>query len=117
MTTSSDRRACALTLLLLAAPAGAARAACQVAVDPVAFGTIDTRREATGTGRVLVTCDAATSVGVALSAPGGARRLAGPGSAALIYELFQDVARTTRWDDGGFRPPAAPASRRPSRRA
>jgi spore coat protein U-like protein len=88
-----------------------------VAVDPVAFGTIDTTRESTGTGRVVVTCDAATGVGVALSAPGGARRLAGPGGAGLIYELYQDVARTTRWGDGGFRPArgASVAATEPSR--
>lgn len=101
----SAARTCALLALLVAAPAGAARAACQMAVDAVAFGTIDTTRESTGTGRVVVTCDAATGVSVALSAPAGARRMAGPGSAALIYELYQDVARTTRWGDGGIRPP------------
>jgi spore coat protein U-like protein len=109
--------AAAMRALLLAAPAGAAQAACQVAVDPVAFGTIDPTRESTGTGRVVVTCDAATATSVALSAPGGGRTLAGPGGAAIFYELYQDVARTTRWGDGGFRPArgASVGSTEPSR--
>jgi spore coat protein U-like protein len=71
-----------------------------VAVDPVAFGTIDPTRESTGTGRVVVTCDDATGVTVELSAPSGARRMAGPSGAELAYELYQDAANAVAWGSG-----------------
>lgn len=97
---------------LAAAPAGAA---CDVDSNPVAFGTVDPTQRTTGNGRILVTCDTPTSFTVALSAPSGTRRMDGPGSATLAYELYQDSGRSTPWGDGGSRPTrsgSAPADER-----
>lgn len=99
----------ALAALLLAPPlavatAAPAGAACEVDANPVAFGTVDPTRRSTGTGRIVVTCDAATAFTVGLSDPGGTRRMSGPGSATLAYELYQDASRSLAWGEGGGRP-------------
>ena len=96
-------------LLLLAAVCPAtARAACQVNGDPVAFGTVDLSQRSTGTGRVVVSCDASTAFEVGINAPSGDgdRRMTGPGGAALAYELYQDAARSVAWGEGGGSRPA-----------
>jgi spore coat protein U-like protein len=86
--------------LILAAPA--ALAACSVAVDPVAFGVIDSTRQATGTGEVVVRCDAPASfeVGISPGRSGGTRRMTGPENGRLDYHLHTDAGRSIPWGDG-----------------
>lgn len=40
------------------------------------------------------------SLGAGSNASGGTRRLAGPASSFLSYQLFRDSARTLAWGDG-----------------
>ncbi|MEK0081961.1 spore coat U domain-containing protein [Benzoatithermus flavus] len=96
-------RASLLTLgLALAAPLPA-WAACSVSADPVAFGTIDVTRTSTGTGAVIVRCDAAASfeVGISPGRSGGEpRQMAGPQGGRLDYYLFADAGHSVPWGDG-----------------
>jgi spore coat protein U-like protein len=69
-------------------------------VNLVAFGVVELDRRSTGTGRVVVSCDAATSFEVAIGGD-GTRRMSGPGGGRLVYELYQDAAHAVRWGDGG----------------
>jgi spore coat protein U-like protein len=95
------RLARAAAAALAAAHAGPALADCQVSVNLVAFGIVELDRQSTGTGRVVVSCDAATSFEVAIAGEGGgARRMSGPDGGRLAYDLYQDAAHAVRWGDG-----------------
>lgn len=90
-----------LVLLMLAA--GPAAAGCDVAVKPVAFGSIDSMSQARSTGEVVVRCDAATAFSVGISPGRGGsngRRMDGPGDARLDYGLFADAGYSIPWGDG-----------------
>ena len=104
-----------LAILLLATAPGAARAACQINANAVAFGAVRPGLQASGTGRLVVTCDRATQMQVGIAAASGTRTMRGPGNAKLAYDLFQDSAHRTRWGsgkaDGSARPAAAAAGR------
>jgi spore coat protein U-like protein len=103
-----------LALLLLAVP-GAARAGCQVNANAVAFGAVRPGQQASGTGRLVVSCDQATRMQVGIAAASGTRTMRGPGNAKLAYDLFQDAGHRTRWGSGradGSARPAAVAARR-----
>lgn len=90
-----------LALGLALVTAGPALAACSVDAEPVAFGTIDVTRPSTGTGTILVRCDAEASFEVGISTDGGSsRRMEGPGGARLDYQLYTDASRSTPWSDG-----------------
>lgn len=96
------RRASALLLPLLLAATPAA-AGCEVAVRPVAFGSIDTMGQARTTGEVVVRCDTAASFAVGISSGrggSGGRRMDGPGDARLDYALFADAGYSVPWGDG-----------------
>ena len=81
-----------------------ANALCSVELSPVAFGVVDTTQRSTGTGEVVVRCDAAADFDVTISsggAAGGTRRMNGPGGSRLDYRLFSDAGRSVPWGDGG----------------
>ena len=100
-----------LAILLLATAPGVARAACQINANAVAFGAVRPGLQASGTGRLVVACDRATQMQVAIAAASSTRYMRGPGNAKLAYDLFQDSAHRTRWGsgkaDGSARPAAA----------
>jgi spore coat protein U-like protein len=77
---------------------------CSISTTNLAFGTYTTAAVLDGTAAVTVNCTNSTNYAVSLSAgqnlSGGTRRLAGPLSSYLTYQLFQDSARTTAWADG-----------------
>ena len=104
-----------LALLLLAAVPGAARAACQINANAVAFGAVRPGQQASGTGRLVIACDRATQMQVGIAAAGSTRYMRGPGNSKLAYDLFQDAGHRTRWGsgkaDGSLRPAAADAGR------
>ena len=101
-------RLCAL--LLLAYPAGDARAICNVTATSVSFGSYDVFAAAPldSTGSVTVSCDyvVARNVTVSIGASptsGGfnPRRMNPPtGSDRLDYNLFTTSSRSTIWGDG-----------------
>lgn len=85
---------------VLGATVRMAGADCSLAVDPVAFGTIELGRSATGTGSLVVRCDEATSFTIAIAPGEGTQRMRGPGGAHLDYDLFQDAGHSRPWGDG-----------------
>ncbi|HET6522222.1 MAG TPA: spore coat protein U domain-containing protein [Geminicoccaceae bacterium] len=90
-----------LALALWLCPAGA-RAACQVALQSVVFGSINVLQNNLGNGRVDVTCTAATSfqVGIPGADGDGLRTMTGPGGALLDYYLSSQAGFGTLWGDG-----------------
>lgn len=93
-------------LVLIAAAAGwpMPTFACTVSASPVAFGVVDMKRDTEGTGVVVVRCETATSfrVGISSGGRGGEdRRMDGPGSHTLRYQLYQDAGHATIWGDDG----------------
>lgn len=82
---------------------GSVLGTCSISTTNLAFGTY-TAAVLDGTATVTVNCTNSTNYTVSLSAgqnlSGGTRRLAGPLSSYLTYQLFQDSARATAWADG-----------------
>lgn len=89
--------------LMLAVPA-AARAACSVTPQAVAFGGYDPLGASAvdGVGNINITCDTVTAMTVSLSSGGGTfadRRMIG-GASQLGYNLYTNSSRVTVWGDG-----------------
>jgi spore coat protein U-like protein len=78
------------------------QATCIVSATPMAFGTY-TGLLASATSTVSVTCTNTTpynvglNAGLATGATVATRKMTGPGSALLGYDLFSDSARTVNW--------------------
>jgi spore coat protein U-like protein len=88
-------------------------AACSVDLEPVSFGAVDTQRQTSGTGQVVVRCDTAATfaVGISPGGGGGARRMLGPDGVRLDYYLFSDAGRSVPWGDGqAIGPPVSASS-------
>ena len=103
---------CVLVAAMLGISAPA-RAACTVDLDPVSFGIVDTQRQTTGTGQIVVRCDSAATfaVGIAPGGSGGTRRMLGPDGTRLDYYLFSDAGRSVPWGDGqAIGPPVSASS-------
>ncbi len=83
-------------------------ASCSVSTTSVAFGTYDvfSSSPADTTGSVSFTCNGAASIeirldkGVGSGANFSRRRLTGPASDTLNYNLYLDASRSTIWGDG-----------------
>jgi spore coat protein U-like protein len=94
--------ACAAAVGLVAAPAAAA--SCNLSPQGVAFGGYDTLSASPhdGVGNIAVTCDAAASFTISISAGSGTypQRLMAGGAGALPYNLYTDATRTLVWGDG-----------------
>jgi spore coat protein U-like protein len=99
--------------------------ACQLTVQPLAFGAYDptaANRQSPldGASDLIVTCTKGTIVRLDLEGgqnpSGAARAMAGPGSALLRYDLFQEASRAVRWGVGVdavvLQPAASAAPRR-----
>jgi len=77
--------------------------ACSVSVPTMNFGTYTGALSTPGATPMTVTCGFLTSYSVALNAGVGAgattttRKMTGPGSATLNYQMFQNSSRTTNW--------------------
>jgi len=98
-----------LAIAALGLTAGAARAACTVSTQAVAFGTYSPSSDIAtdSVGGVTVTCAGLVQVNVTYTIliGGGTwgtvndRRL-GSGTARLRYQLYADLGRQTVWGDG-----------------
>jgi spore coat protein U-like protein len=90
-------------VLLLVCVVRSAAAACSVSVPTVNFGTYTGALLTPGATPMTVTCPLATVYTVALNAGVGAgattttRKMTGPGSATLNYQMFQNSSRITNW--------------------
>jgi spore coat protein U-like protein len=88
--------------LLVCGSHGAA-AACSVSVPTVNFGTYTGTLLTPGATPMTVTCGLLTLYTVALNAGVGVgattttRKMTGPGSTQLNYQMFQNSSRTTNW--------------------
>jgi spore coat protein U-like protein len=98
----APRSAIAATTTTTFAVTATVQATCIVSATPMAFGTY-TGLLASTTSTVSVTCTNTTPYNVGLNAglASGAtvttRKMTGPGSALLGYDLFSDSARTVNW--------------------
>ncbi|MFL5337073.1 MAG: spore coat U domain-containing protein [Geminicoccaceae bacterium] len=104
------RRILVGAMLTASAPAWAA---CSVDLEPVSFGVVDTQRQTSGTGQVVVRCDSAATfdVGISPGGGGGTRRMLGPDGVRLDYYLFSDAGRSVPWGDGqAIGPPVSASS-------
>jgi spore coat protein U-like protein len=100
--------------LLAALTAGGAHAAttCNVAAQPVAFGSLSMPSASAydGVGAVSVTCSATTlplalitftaSLGTSTGSGSFTRALTRAGGGTLQYQLYRDTSRTQVWGDG-----------------
>jgi spore coat protein U-like protein len=90
-------------MLLLVCGARGAAAACSVSVPTINFGTYTGTLVTPGATSMTVTCGFLTSYTVALNAGVGVgattttRKMTGPGSTELNYQMFQNSSRTTNW--------------------
>jgi spore coat protein U-like protein len=90
-------------MLLLVCCARMAPAACTISALPIAFGAYTGTLLAPGSTSVTVTCPLLTIYSVALGAGLGVgattttRKMTGPGSTQLNYQMFQNSSRTTNW--------------------
>jgi spore coat protein U-like protein len=90
-------------MLLLVCGARAAAAACTVSVPTMNFGTYTGTLSTPGATPMTVNCGLRASYTVALDQGVGVgattttRKMTGPGSATLNYQMFQDSSRTTNW--------------------
>ena len=77
---------------------------CSVTAGTLGFGTYSGAADALAAAAVSVNCSSGGAYQVSLSAganaSGGSRRMAGPASSFLAYQLFRDSARTLAWGDG-----------------
>lgn len=104
------RRIVVTAMLGASAPA---RAACTIDLEPVSFGIVDTQRQTSGTGQVVVRCDSAATFTVGISPGGGGetRRMLGPDGTRLDYYLFSEAGRSVPWGDGqAIGPPVSASS-------
>ena len=103
------RHVLAAVMLGIGAPA---QAACTVDLDPVSFGIVDTQRQTSGTGQIVVRCDSAATFAVGIApGGGGTRRMLGPDGIRLDYYLFSDAGRSVPWGDGqAIGPPVSASS-------
>jgi spore coat protein U-like protein len=90
-------------MLLLICGARTAEAVCSISVPTVNFGTYTGTLLTPSSTSVTVTCPALTVYSVALNAGVGigatttTRKMTGPGSTQLNYQMFQNSSRTTNW--------------------
>jgi spore coat protein U-like protein len=79
-------------------------AACALSVGTLGFGSYSPGTTALGSANLGVRCTKGSSYNIALGAGqyagGGTRRMLGPSSNYLGYELFRDSARAVLWGDG-----------------
>jgi spore coat protein U-like protein len=79
-------------------------AACMLSVGTLGFGSYSPGMTALGSATLGVRCTNGSSYSIALGAGqyagGGTRRMLGPNSNYLGYELFRDSARAVLWGDG-----------------
>ena len=77
---------------------------CSVTAGTLGFGPYSGAASLTAAAAVTVNCSSGGTYQVALGAggnlSGGSRRMAGPASSFLAYQLFRDSARTLAWGDG-----------------
>ncbi|MEO1016770.1 MAG: spore coat U domain-containing protein [Pseudomonadota bacterium] len=85
-----------IPLLLAALPAWAA---CQLSLDAVNFGVIDTRKLELSNGRVRVDCDTPTSFAVGISGNNNGRKMRGPDGAEMDYQLYPNATYSRPWGD------------------
>jgi spore coat protein U-like protein len=82
----------------------AVNAACALSVGTLGFGSYSPGTTALGSATLGVRCTNGSSYNIALGAGqyagGGTRRMLGPSSNYLGYELFRDSGRTVLWGDG-----------------
>lgn len=76
------------------------------ATSPVNFGSrgvLNANFDATGTISVTCTTSAPYTIGLGVGTGSGAtltaRKMTGPGSATVTYQLFRDAARSLNWGD------------------
>jgi spore coat protein U-like protein len=90
-------------MLLLVCGTRAAAAACTVSVPTMNFGTYTGTLSTTGATPMTVNCGllgsytVALNQGVGIGATTTTRKMTGPGSTQLNYQMFQDSSRTTNW--------------------
>jgi len=90
-------------MLLLAWGARAATAACTVSVPTMNFGTYTGTLSTPGATPMTVNCGllasytVALNQGVGIGATTTTRKMTGPGSTQLNYQMFQDSSRTANW--------------------
>ena len=90
-------------MLLLAWGTRAATATCTVSVPTMNFGTYTGTLSTPGATPVTVNCGllasytVALNQGVGIGATTTTRKMTGPGSTQLNYQMFQDSSRTTNW--------------------
>ena len=80
---------------------------CTITTQPINFGDINVLLPSPvdQTGAITITCTTGTPAWIELSdgghtQTGGQRAMSGPSTQFLLYELFQDIGRTTRWGAG-----------------
>lgn len=87
-----------------AAITGTVSPICSVTAGTLGFGTYTSTAAALAAASVTVNCSSGgayqVSLGAGSWASGGSRRMAGPASSFLTYQLFRDSARTIAWGDG-----------------
>ena len=92
-----------ITALFTARVAAAQLLSCTVSVPTVNFGNYTGALSAPGATAVSVTCPILISYNVGLNAGTGSgattttRKMTGPGSFTLSYQLFQNASHTTNW--------------------
>lgn len=90
-------------MLLLVCGTRAAAAACTVSVPTMNFGTYTGTLSTPGATPMTVNCGllgsytVALNQGVGIGATTTTRKMTGPGSTQLNYQMFQDSSRTTNW--------------------
>jgi spore coat protein U-like protein len=99
-----SRRLLFMLLLLLIVPsAGAQLFSCSASAPTVNFGNYTGALVTPGATPLSVTCPLLVAYTVSLNAGTGAgattttRKMTGPGSSTLNYQLFQNSSRTTNW--------------------
>ena len=77
---------------------------CSVTAGSLGFGPYTAAAATLAVAAVSVNCSSGgtyqVSLGAGANASGGTRRMAGPASSYLSYQLFRDSARTLAWGDG-----------------
>jgi spore coat protein U-like protein len=87
-----------------AAISGTVSPICSVTAGTLGFGAYSSSAAALAAAAVTVNCSSGgayqVSLGAGSNSAGGTRRMAGPASSFLTYQLFSDSARTVPWGDG-----------------
>ena len=83
---------------------GSVSPTCSASAGTLGFGTYAPASASVSTAAVSVNCSNGASYQVSLgggnNASGGTRRMVGPSSSYLSYQLFSDALRTVAWGDG-----------------